>query len=350
MSVLQDAVRAFLSTFKSSKKDQIEVEKEVVESEGQMRDEIESLCSIFSESFQHTEKNGNSIGENNIQNKPNSGGNCHFLTLVVGRESENDGKSGEREKINLDVFLLPFIGYPAHVPMMLVRTNSNNDEKKKNTQKNVLLSTQNTVFNISREYEGECLIFQVLTFLEDNASEIVLCATDEENHHNSSISVFLDHFYTLGLSDTTVDFTLLNNQNGGNANERNNGNNENDGNNFTESDGSSGITSQESQEHSSKQLKPKNIPRQSTHSLHSTSILNSENMSEISSSNYSEKLKTRKTNKQLFWYKSDINTDGTQGSRNFPKSIPKNVPHVPKSTQYLKMLEGRKKLPSWKSR
>jgi hypothetical protein len=332
LSILQSTVRAFLSTFKSNKKDLKEVEKEVVEAEGQIRDEIESLCSIFSESFQHTEKDGNSGKGNNDQNKPDSGQNCHFLTVAVGRENEKDDKSGE--KTDLDVFLLPFMGYPAHVPMMLVRTNSNNNEKKKNAQRTVSLSTQNTVFNISREYEGECLIFQVLTFLEDNAAEIVF-VSEGENQHNSPISVYLDHIYTLGISDTKIDeidFALLKSQNGDIVDEKNSGDS------LTESDGSSGITSKESKEYSSKQSIPKNVPCLPSDSLHSNSIQNSENMSEISVSNYSEKFKPKKTNKQSFWYKSDMNTNS------------ENSKNVPKSAQYLKMLEGRKKLPSWKSR
>ena len=348
MNVLQSTVQAFLSTFVSNNDIQIEAEKEVVEAEGQMRDEIESLCSIFSDSLQHTEKYGNCVG-NNDQNKPNLSPNCHFLTVAVGRENgnKNENNNKSEEKINLDVFLIPFMGYPAHVPMMLVRTYSqNNDKKKINNQKTVSLSSQNTVFNISREYEGDCSIFQVLTFLEDNPIEIVLCATEGEKHCNSSISVFMDYIYTVGMSEKKIDkfdFSLLRNQNGENKSEKNNGNN---GNNLIESDGTSGITSKESKEYSSKQPIPKNVPRLSSDSLHSTSILNSENMSEISVSNFSEKLKTKKTNKQSFWYKSDINTTDSENSKNFPK----NVPNVPKSAQYVKMLEGRKKLPSWKSR
>jgi hypothetical protein len=366
-----------ISEKRGDKIDEEEGEDGMDETECDIQDEIESLLSIFPDSLQYTKKAIKPYfkNQNNSQNKVEKDenmilsvkkGKSHLLTLSLDRVEGEHNVCAARTY--LDVYIIPFLNYPKNVPMMYVRNNAmnspklsaceNNDFDVKNgeIENSMLLFTQIEIMDKAKECEGDASIFQMSSFLEEKLGLIVSgYESNEEKKKKISISIFLDSIYKYGFVERKINLILssIKNNNDNSSSVSNSVNNRSNHMNTIDnvSDDATDKTTKESKEHSAEHsmenLKEKNLPSQPTSqslpttltkktsipASTSTSNKDLESMSEISSSTMSMKIK--KNNKPSFWSVSEKKT---------------RIENVPKSALYLRMAEGRKKLPAHNSR
>jgi hypothetical protein len=370
------------SSGKSSGKkgDEIDEEKgeeETDDIECEIQDEIESLLSIFPDSLKYTKETVKPYFEsqNVSQNREEKG---EKMLLLVKREKSHlltlslDRVEGEHTvcaaRTYLDVYIIPFLNYPKNVPMMYVRNNAMNAPKLPASENNgfdvnngdiedsMLLFTQIEIMAKARESEGDASIFHMSSFLEEKLGLIVSgYESNEEKKKKISISLLLDRIYKYGFIEKKINLILssINSNDDNGSSVSNSGKNRGNDNStiYYVSDDATDKTTKESKEHSAEHsienLKEKNFPSQVTSqsppttltkqtsipTSTSTSNKDLESMSEISSSTMSMKIK--KHNKPSFWSVSEKKT---------------RAENVPKSALYLRMAEGRKKLPAHNSR
>ena len=352
-------------------------EEEMDEMECEIQDEIESLLSIFPDSLKYTKKTIKPYfkDQNNSRNKVEKD---ELMTLSVKKDKSHlltlslDRVEGEHSvcaaRTYLDVYIIPFLNYPKNVPMMYVRNNAMNSPKLSASENNgfdfkngeiedsMLLFTQMEIMEKVKECEGDASIFQMSSFLEEKLGLIVSgYESNEEKKKKTSISLFLDRIYTYGFVERKINliFSPINNNNHNSSSVSNSVNNRSNDINTIDnvSDDVTDKTTKESKEHSAEHslgdLKEKNLPSQLTSqslpttltkqtSIPTSTLTSSkdlESMSEISSSTMSMRIK--KHNKPSFWSVSEKKT---------------RIENVPKSALYLRMAEGRKKLPAHNSR
>ena len=361
------------------KGDEIDEEKGEDEMECEIQDEIESLLSIFPDSLKYTKKNikpyfknqntfenENEVEKDELMSVLVRKGQSHLLTLSLDRVEGEHNVCVARTC--LDVYILSFLNYPKNVPMMYVRNNAMNSPKLSASENNgfdvkngeiedsMLFFTQIEVMRKARECEGDASIFQMSSFLEEKLGLIVSgYESNEEKKKKISLSIFLDRIYKHGFVERKINLILssissnYDNSSSVSSSVKDESNDSNTIENI--SDDATDKTTKESKEHSAEHslgnLKEKNLPSQLTSqslpttltkqtsipTSTSTSNKDLESMSEISSSTMS--MKRKKHNKPSFWSVSEKKA---------------RAENVPKSALYLRMAEGRKKLPAHNSR
>ena len=323
------------------------------ENENEIREEIESLLSIFPDSLLYTKKTikpyykhfnstvivTEKVVPVSVKEKKRK---CHLLTLPLSRVEGKHAVCAARTY--MDIYIIPFFNYPINIPMMYVRNDAmccTNPLLKKSSSENngfyikirekevsLLLFTQIEIIEKARECQGEASIFQISSYLEEKLALIVSgYENDKEKKKEISILYFLERLYKFGLKERKTEsiYSLI---------DHNYDNNHSDSNIVF--DDATDNTTKESKECSAEQSVGNSrslltVPNNQT----STSTLNKdmESMSDISSSTMSLKLK--KQNKPSFWSRSE-------------KKI--RTENVPKSALYVRMAEGRRKLPAHNSR
>ena len=374
-----------------------EVEEEERQREEDVKDEIESLQSIYGDTVKYTKKENTNNTLINTKNTQVSTKFSHFFSMELERvEGEHSVCS---VSTHLDVYVLPFMDYPTYVPVALVRNsgisdldssgkyvdvntkcnsdsgnrNENKDNKNGNGGSNnydvqdkesddlkhsVLLSIQINILAKTKELIGSPCIFQIASHIEENLNQIVTSIENEKSeeqedkvdgrNRSSSISHFLTLFFSCGVIDKDIEsiFSAAIND----SSDDNNTNNKNEmkptlyqnatitdemtTDNKEKNENVKDIESNTNSDKTSNESSISTSFSTLTDSSPSTSTKASETMSEITSNSQSINTRLKKQSKSSFW---SVSENG-------------KMPKTPKSSLYMKMLEGRKKLPAWRSR
>ena len=184
----------------------------------------------------------------------------HILTMLVERVQVTHTACNSETFI--DIFISSFMGYPKNVPMILLRNksiselnelncknqlmknsicsnnNDNNDnddnDKDDNYISNILLYLQMEIWNKTKEYEGDTLIFQIASYVEEKLGNLINSYNDkkiEKKYNNNIVESILDQINvsTENGTDVGTDIELLLNRCGEAKKSEQKGNDNNNG-------------------------------------------------------------------------------------------------------------------------